>query len=233
MKSQKNKITIAIDGYSSCGKSTLAKDLANELNAIYIDTGAMYRGVTLFAKRNNWVGENFIKSEEIIRALPQIEISFKKEPNKKAADLLLNGENVENEIRTLEISNLVSEVSAIKEVREKLVSEQRKMGEKGGVILDGRDIGSVVFPDAELKLFVTADPEIRAARRLAELRVSQPEIKFADVLENLNKRDYLDSTRAESPLVQTSDALVLDNSNLDQKEQLMWVLSKICEILKH
>ncbi|MBU2018232.1 MAG: (d)CMP kinase, partial [Bacteroidetes bacterium] len=133
MKAQKNNITVAIDGYSSCGKSTLAKDLAKELNSIYIDTGAMYRGVTLFAKRNNWVTENSINSKEIIASLPQIEISFKKEPQKKAADLLLNGENVESEIRTLEISNLVSQVSAIKEVREKLVHEQRKMGEKGGV----------------------------------------------------------------------------------------------------
>lgn len=228
---KKNQITIAIDGHSSCGKSTLAKELSRELNYAYIDTGAMYRGVALYCKRLNLVSPDKIDKEAIISQLKNIEISFQFDEQLGKGVLYLNGENVENEIRTLEISQLVSPVAAIKEVREKLVEEQRNMGKNGGVILDGRDIGSVVFPNAELKLFVTASPDVRAQRRYDELLPSDPSVKFQDIKSNLLERDHLDSTRKESPLIQTEDAIVLDNSELTKKQQLEWVLEKVREIL--
>lgn len=232
MKTQKSTLTIAIDGYSSCGKSTLAKDLAKELKVIYIDTGAMYRGITLFAYQQGWVSETKIDKEKIVDALPKITLSFYKSNETNTAELVLNGVNVEKEIRSLAISNLVSDVAAIKEVREKLVAEQRKMGEKGGVVLDGRDIGSVVFPNAELKFFVTADPKIRAQRRYEEIKMTEENVTLEKVLKNLEKRDFIDSSREESPLIQTADAMVLDNSSMTRQEQLQWVLTKIDTFLK-
>lgn len=213
-----HKITIAIDGYSSCGKSTLAKALAKEFSYIFIDTGAMYRAVTLFCFQKQLVDINFIEEEKIKVILPEIDIHFEFNHESKKLEILLNGTNVEKDIRTMQISRLVSKIAAIKEVREKLVSEQRKIGKNGGVVMDGRDIGSVVFPNAELKLFLTADPLVRANRRFLEL--NDPMISIDEVLKNLQERDYLDSNRKESPLTQTEDAIVIDNSNLSQNEQL-------------
>lgn len=215
----KEKLTIAIDGWSSCGKSTLAKALAKKLNYIYVDSGAMYRGVTLFALRNGFVNQEQIDQKGIIDTLGQITLRFQQNGN-ETPDLYLNGENVEAEIRTMEVSKHVSKVAAIKEVRSFLVDQQRTMGEDGGVVMDGRDIGSVVFPNAELKLFVTADVDRRAKRRYDELKAKGEDVSFDEVKENLQQRDYLDKTRKESPLIQTNDALVLDNSDLTPDEQL-------------
>lgn len=231
MSDTSKKITIAIDGYSSCGKSTLAKAIAKELNYVYVDTGAMYRGTALYCHRLGLADPSNLQTERIVQELPNIQISFAYNPETKQGDLLLNGENVENEIRTLEISQLVSPVAAIREVREKMVDEQRLMGKSGGVVLDGRDIGSVVFPHAELKLFLTAQPTIRAERRRKELEEKGEKVSLEDVLKNIEERDYLDTTRKESPLIQTEDAVVLDNSFLTREEQLLWVLSRIREIL--
>lgn len=225
------KITIAIDGYSSCGKSTLAKALANHFGYIFIDTGAMYRAVTLFAMRNKLVGHDFLKKEELIDQLNQISLRFERNSDSEKLEILLNGEAVENEIRSMEVSNLVSKVSTIKEVREKLVLEQQAMGKEGGVIMDGRDIGSVVFPHAELKLFITADPDIRAKRRFDELKQKGDSVSLEEVKSNLLARDFEDSTRKESPLIQTNDARVIDNSQLSIKDQFelakKWVLERI------
>lgn len=225
------KITIAIDGYSSCGKSTLAKALANHFGYIFIDTGAMYRAVTLFAMRNKLVGHDFLKKEELIDHLNQISLRFERNSDSEKLEILLNGEAVENEIRSMEVSNLVSKVSTIKEVREKLVLEQQAMGKEGGVIMDGRDIGSVVFPHAELKLFITADPDIRAKRRFDELKQKGDSVSLEEVKSNLLARDLEDSTRKESPLIQTNDARVIDNSHLSIEEQFelakKWVLERI------
>lgn len=221
------KITIAIDGHSSCGKSTLAKELAQILGYIYIDSGAMYRGVALYCLRHDWVSSEHLETEKIIAHLNEIEIHFVKENGMEKPQLVLNGENVEKQIRSMQVSNVVSPVATIKEVRQKLVEEQRKMGEKGGVIMDGRDIGSVVFPKAELKIFLTAKPEIRAQRRYQELKATGADVEVEEIQENLLERDRIDSTRAESPLIQTPDAWVLDNSFLTKKEQLQVVLDKI------
>lgn len=223
------KITIAIDGFSSCGKSTLAKALAKELDYIFIDTGAMYRSVALFCLRNNLVINNEIIISDIVKALPKIDIHFARNPITEKLEVQLNHEFVEPYIRSLEVSNLVSKVAAIKEVRTKLVQEQQKMGLKGGVVMDGRDIGSVVFPNAELKLFVTAAPEIRINRRYLELSQNEPDISKEEIRKNLEERDYLDSTREESPLVQAKDAILLDNSNYTQEEQLKVALNFVRE----
>ena len=219
------KITIAIDGYSSCGKSTLAKALAKELEYIFIDSGAMYRGVTLYCLRNGLLPEGIPAVAEIETTLEQIDLDFKFNPKTKQADLYLNGENVEDLIRMPEVAAQVSKIAALKNVRHKLVLEQRKMGMNGGIVMDGRDIGSVVFPTAELKLFITALPEIRAQRRYKELKEKKVETSFEEVLENLRERDYLDSTRTESPLIQTSDAIVIDTSDLTPEEQLTIALN--------
>lgn len=224
---QSKKITIAIDGYSSCGKSTLAKALAKELDYIFIDTGSMYRSVALYCLRNNLVHNNEIIISEIIHELPKIEIHFKKNPLNGKLEVQLNNEFVEPLIRNLEVSQLVSKVAAIKEVRKKLVEEQQKMGSKGGVVMDGRDIGSVVFPNAELKLFVTASPEIRIERRFLELSQTDSSIDKEEIRKNLEERDYLDSTREESPLIQADDAILLDNSNYTQEEQLEVALNYV------
>jgi cytidylate kinase len=227
MSPETKKITIAIDGYSSCGKSTLAKALARELGYIFIDSGAMYRAITLYSFRKNLVGTDFMDQEKIIASLDDIELHFEFNPLSSKLEIILNGENVEKEIRTLQISQLVSQVSSIKEVRKKLVSEQRKIGRKGGVVMDGRDIGSVVFPHAELKLFITADPMVRAERRFLEL--DDPSLSMQDVLQNLQQRDHIDSTRKESPLVKTEDAIVIDNSFLTPDEQLQKALELVAD----
>ena len=221
------RITIAIDGYSSCGKSTLAKALAKELNYIFIDSGAMYRGVALFCIQNNLVEDNKISEVKLKELLCNIRIAFELNNKTNKADLFLNGVNIEDLIRKPNVANIVSKVASIKEVREKLVSEQREMGKDGGIIMDGRDIGSVVFPNADLKLFVTAKPEIRTERRYIELIGKGENISKQEVKKNLEERDYLDTHREESPLVQTEDAILLDNSNLNQEEQLIHVLNII------
>jgi cytidylate kinase len=214
------KITIAVDGYSSCGKSTLAKALAKKLGYVFIDTGAMYRGITLYCMRNQLISNTKPDQEAIEKELPQISLTFTYNPTTDSNDLLLNGENVEKQIRMPDVAANVSKIAALKSVRKKLVDEQRKIGENGGIVMDGRDIGSVVFPDAELKLFVTASPEIRAERRLKELREKGIEISLDEVIANLMERDLLDSTREESPLIQTDDAIVIDTSHCTREEQL-------------
>ena len=211
------KINIAIDGYSSCGKGTLAKELAKELNYLFIDSGAMYRAVTLALIRRNIAVDDITSIEKL---LPQLAISFEFNKTLNHYQTLLNGDNIESEIRTMEVSNLVSPVSKIDAVRDFLVKQQRTIGLNKGVVMDGRDIGTVVFPNAELKIFMTAQPEIRAQRRLAELRQKGDVLtSFEEVLENLSSRDLQDSTRANSPLLQAADAIVIDNSNLSRVEQ--------------
>lgn len=214
------KITIAIDGYSSCGKSTLARELARSLHYVFIDSGAMYRGVTLFALRNGCISNRELNRGLLISRLDEIELKFVLNPETKSPELLLNGENVEKDIRTPEVSSFVSEVAAIKEVRTKLVAEQQNMGSTGGIVMDGRDIGSVVFPNAELKLFITAEIDTRVERRYQELIFRGTPTTKDEVRENLLRRDHIDSTRQESPLTQTSDAIVIDNTKLSKSEQL-------------
>lgn len=222
-----NKITIAIDGFSSCGKSTLAKALAKELNYIFIDSGAMYRGVSLFCIQNNLVENGEIKEDLLIEKLPTIEILFEKNEETQKPDLLLNGKNVEHLIRSIDVASIVSKVASIKQVREKLVIEQQKMGEEGGIVMDGRDIGTVVFPNADLKLFVTADPETRAQRRFLELTIKGDKVTVEEIRYNLEERDRIDSSRKESPLRQAKDAILIDNSNLSQDEQLELTLNLV------
>jgi len=221
------KITIAIDGFSSCGKSTLAKALAAKLNYIFIDSGAMYRGVSLYCIQNNIVNNGVINELELIKQLPSIELAFEKNKTTLKPDLTLNGLNVEGLIRDLNVASIVSKVASIKEVRDKLVIEQKKMGENGGIVMDGRDIGTVVFPNAELKLFVTADPETRAKRRYLELSATNKIITLEEISYNIEERDRIDSTRKESPLLQANDAFLLDNSNLTQEEQLQLTLDLV------
>lgn len=229
----KQKITIAIDGWSSCGKSTLAKALAKELNYNYVDSGAMYRGIALYALRKNWVSPNHIDTSEIEHHLDDIKLTFIYNPHSKQSELLLNNENVEQEIRTLPVSQVVSKIAAIKKVRSHLVKLQQQMGESGGIVMDGRDIGSVVFPNAELKLFVTADPEIRAQRRFKELSEKGEDVTMIDIKKNLTERDKMDTSRKESPLIQVEDAIVLDNSYLSQEEQLEKALKLVTIKLKN
>jgi cytidylate kinase len=219
------KITVAIDGYSSCGKSTLAKQLAAALKYSYVDTGAMYRAVTLYFIRNQ---VDLFHPEQITNALQNITIEFKVNANLNTQETYLNGENIENEIRVNpRVASAVSDVSAISEVRRFLVKQQQEMGKQKGIVMDGRDIGTVVFPFAELKLFVTADPQVRAQRRLDELVEKGQQTTFDEVLANLEKRDHIDSNRADSPLKQADDAVVLDNSNLTREEQFEWVLKLV------
>lgn len=225
---QSNKIIIAIDGYSSCGKSTLAKELAKELHYVFIDSGAMYRGVTLYAIQNNLIHKSDIDRSGVIKALDKINLSFKFNTTSKSPELILNGTNVEELIRKPEVASFVSKIAVIKEVRNKLVAEQRKMGKNGGIVMDGRDIGSVVFPEAQLKLFVTADVNIRVERRHSELIEKGIKISSEAVESNLRERDRIDTTRKESPLIKTKDAIVIDNSKLSREEQLK-VASNIVE----
>lgn len=219
------KITIAIDGYSSCGKSTMAKDLAKEIGYIYVDTGAMYRAVTLFALRNNLIINNDIATDKLEEALPQIEISFKLNNETGRPDTYLNNRNVEKEIRSIEVSSHVSLVAAQPFVRRHLVAQQQLMGLNKGVVMDGRDIGTTVFPDAEMKIFVTADPRIRAERRYEELKAKGMTADFFEILKNVQQRDYADTHRETSPLRQADDAIVLDNSSMSIEEQKQWLMN--------
>jgi cytidylate kinase len=221
-------ITIAIDGFSSTGKSTIAKLLANKYNYIYVDTGAMYRAVSLFAKNNQLVGKDFLKKEELISCLANVSLSFKFNKELGFAEMFLNGKNVENEIRTLEVSQLVSKVATISEVRKKLVAEQQLMGANGGIVMDGRDIGSVVFPNAGLKLFMTASADKRATRRYKELIEKGDNVKFDEILFNIQERDRIDSTREDSPLIMTEDAIRFDNSDMGITEQF----ERICTLVE-
>lgn len=218
------KITIAIDGFSSTGKSTVAKQLAKELGYIYVDTGAMYRAVTLFAMRKMFVSQNNFDKESIIRHLPFITVKFIFDEKLGYGEIYLNDENVEKEIRLLEISKQVSKVAAIPEVRKVLVKLQQEMGEDKGVVMDGRDIGTVVFPNAELKIFMTASAKRRAERRYKELKERGDEIAFKEVLENIKERDHLDTTREDSPLIKADDAIEVDNSFLNLEEQFEKIL---------
>ena len=225
------KINIAVDGFSSCGKSTLAKQLAQHLQYIYLDTGAMYRTVTLYAMNNNIISTSHFNKKELIEKLDEINISFKYNEQTKASDAYLNGENVENKIRSIEVSNLVSEISQIKEVRQKMVALQQEIAKNKGVVMDGRDIGTVVIPDAEIKLFMTASAEIRAQRRYDELKAKGEDVSYQEIYENITKRDYLDQNREESPLMQADDAIVLDNSKYTIQEQFDFVLKLVDEKL--
>ena len=224
------KITIAIDGHSSCGKSTMAKDLAREVGYIYVDTGAMYRSVTLYALRHGLFHEDgSVNTEALEQAMPDIHISFQLNPETGRPDTYLNGECVEQAIRSLEVSSHVSPIAAVGFVRRALVAQQQQMGKDKGVVMDGRDIGTVVFPDAELKVFVTASPEVRAQRRFDELQAKGMPADYDDILKNVQERDFIDSHREESPLRQADDALLLDNSAMTIPEQKAWLLARFHE----
>lgn len=224
------KIVIAIDGFSSCGKSTMAKDLAREVGYIYVDTGAMYRAVTLFAMRNDvFDAEGNIDETRLKALLPDVKLTFQLNNETKLPEVCLNGECVERYIRTLEVSQHVSPIAALPFVREKLVEQQQAMGNEKGIVMDGRDIGTVVFPDAELKIFVTASAEIRAQRRFKELEAKGMPADFDEILQNVEQRDYIDTHRETSPLRQADDALVLDNSHLTIAEQKVWLMEKFNE----
>ena len=215
----KKKIIIAIDGFSSTGKSTIAKQLATALDYVYVDTGAMYRAVTLYAMQHDLVGKDFLKEQELIQHLDTIDLTFVYNSSLKYAEIFLNGVNVESEIRSISLSQFVSKIAAISAVRRKLVEQQQKMGKERGIVMDGRDIGTVVFPDAELKLFLTASPEKRAIRRYKELLDKGHDVNYPEVLENVQQRDLIDSTRADSPLTRAEDAVEIDNSDMGLKDQ--------------
>mgnify|MGYP000657499154 CR=1 FL=1 len=214
------KIIIAIDGYSSCGKSTMAKQMANHLNYIYVDTGAMYRAVALYALRNNFISKTEFNKPALIKSLSQIKVSFSYNAELNCSETFLNDENVEQQIRGIEVSNHVSKIAQIKEVRAKLVEIQRDLGKKKGLVMDGRDIGSVVFPDAELKIFMTAHYKVRAKRRFEELQAKGDNISLEEIEENISSRDNDDTSRTENPLIQADDAVVIDNSEITREEQL-------------
>ena len=221
------KITIAIDGHSSCGKSTMAKDLARKIGYVYVDTGAMYRAVTLYALRNNlFDADGGIKEDELKSRMGDISISFRLNTATGRPDTYLNGENVEQEIRTMQVSNRVSPIAALPFVRQALVAQQQAMGKEKGVVMDGRDIGTTVFPDAELKVFVTASAEMRAQRRYDELKAKGMQADYNDILKNVQERDYIDSHRPTSPLRKADDAIELDNSNMTVDEQNDWLMEK-------
>ena len=226
------KIVIAIDGFSSCGKSTMAKDLAKEIGYIYIDSGAMYRAVTLYCLNNGLFDEdNKIDTKKLEKSMPNIKISFQLNPETQRPDTYLNGERVENKIRNMEVSSRVSPVAALGFVREALVRLQQEMGKKKGIVMDGRDIGTAVFPDAELKIFVTASAEIRAQRRYDELKAKGQEASFDEILHNVKERDHIDQTREISPLKQAEDALLLDNSTMTIAEQKQWLKNQFEKII--
>uniref|UniRef100_A0AB33IWS3 Cytidylate kinase n=1 Tax=Prevotella sp. GTC17254 TaxID=3236794 RepID=A0AB33IWS3_9BACT len=222
-----NRITIAIDGFSSCGKSTMAKNLAKEIGYIYVDTGAMYRAVTLFALRNGlFAADGSIDTTRLEQQMSQINISFKFNQATGTPDTYLNGELVERDIRTIEVSNHVSPIAAIPFVRQALVAQQQRMGQEKGIVMDGRDIGTTVFPDAELKIFVTASAEVRAQRRFDELKQKGMPADFDEILKNVQERDYIDSHREVSPLRKADDAVELDNSHMSIAEQQAWLLKE-------
>ena len=221
------KITIAIDGFSSCGKSTMAKDLAREVGYIYVDTGAMYRSVTLYALRNGFFADdNSIDTEGLEKEMENIKISFQLNPETGKPDTYLNGECVEKEIRSMEVSTRVSPIATLPFVRTALVAQQQRMGQDKGIVMDGRDIGTTVFPDAELKIYVTASAEVRAQRRYDELAAKGMPADFEDILKNVKERDYIDSHREVSPLRKADDALELDNSNMTIAEQKQWLMEQ-------
>lgn len=227
------KIVIAIDGYSSCGKSTLAKQLAKELGYVYVDTGAMYRAVAYYANQHGFFDKNALSVSKLLEALPKIDITFSFNSQFNTSETYLNGINIEQYIRTIEISNQVSRIAQIKEVREKMVDLQRAMGKEKGLVMDGRDIGSVVFPDAELKLFMTASPEIRAKRRFDELIAKGDKVTFEDVFTNITLRDNDDTTRSENPLIKAENAVIIDNSNLSPTEQYSLALNLAKDIINN
>ncbi len=224
------KIIIAIDGHSSCGKSTMAKDLARRIGYVYVDTGAMYRSVTLYALRHGLFNpDGTVKADLLREQMPEISISFKFNPETGRPDTYLNGELVEKDIRSLEVSNHVSPIAAIPFVRADMVAQQQRMGQEKGIVMDGRDIGTTVFPDAELKIFVTASAEVRAQRRFDELKAKGMPADYEDILRNVQERDYIDSHREVSPLRQAADALVLDNSQMTIAEQNDWLMERFAE----
>lgn len=221
------KITIAIDGFSSTGKSTLAKELAKELGYVYVDTGAMYRAVAFFAMQNGYIYKDFFDIQSLINSLAAIKLTFQFNSDLGFGEMYLNDVNVEKEIRTLEVSSFVSKVAEISEVRAKLVEQQQEMGKNKGIVMDGRDIGTVVFPDADLKIFMTASPLTRAERRFKELKDNGANVTFEEVLKNVEERDYIDTHREDSPLVKAEDAIEFDNSNITKQEQFIRVLKLV------
>jgi cytidylate kinase len=226
------KITIAIDGFSSTGKSTLAKQLAKHLGYVYVDSGAMYRAVTYFAMQNGFISAEFFDKETLINSLPYIKLHFEFNPELGFAEMYLNGENIEKEIRTIEVSSFVSKVAEVSEVRTKLVEQQQEMGKGKGIVMDGRDIATVVFPEAELKIFMTASPETRARRRYDELQAKGENVTFEAVLKNVEERDHIDTHRDDSPLVKADGAIEIDNSALTREEQFEAVLALVDKVLK-
>lgn len=224
-------ITIAIDGFSSTGKSTLAKQLAKHLGYIYVDTGAMYRAVALFSMQNGYISAEYFDKETLINSLPNIKLHFEFNAELGFAEMFLNNVNVEKEIRTIEVSNFVSKIAEVSQVRAKLVEQQQEMGKNKGIVMDGRDIGTVVFPDAELKIFMTASAETRAQRRFDELQAKGDNVTYEEVLKNVQERDYIDSHRADSPLVIADDAIEIDNSYLSREEQFAAVLELVDEVI--
>lgn len=226
------KIVIAVDGFSSCGKSTFAKMVAARLGYIFIDTGAMYRAVTLWAIENGCVTNGILDEEKLVASLDRIHIDFRFNPDRGASDIYVDGEWVEGKIRTITVSNLVSAVSAIGEVRDRMVAMQQEMGREKGVVMDGRDIGTVVFPDAELKIFMTADPAVRAERRYAELTAKGEQVSREEIVENILLRDHLDQTRAISPLRKADDAIVLDNGQMTLQQEMEWFDEQFAAIVQ-
>ena len=226
------KITIAIDGFSSTGKSTLAKQIAKHLGYVFVDSGAMYRAITLFALQNNFIGADFLDKNALINQLENINLTFKYNENLGFSEIYLNDKNVEKEIRTLEVSNYVSRIAEISEVRSALVNQQQLMGKNKAIVMDGRDIGTVVFPDAELKIFMNASLEIKAQRRFDELTQKGENVTFEAVLENVKQRDYIDTHREDSPLTKAEDAIEIDNSDLDRAQQFEQVLTLVNQILQ-
>ena len=221
------KITIAIDGFSSTGKSTLAKQIADHLKYVYVDSGAMYRAVTYFAMQNGYINAEFFDVKTLINSLPAIQLDFRRNDKTGVADMFLNDQNVEREIRTIEVSSFVSRIAEVSEVRAKLVEQQQNMGNQKGVVMDGRDIGTVVFPDAELKIFMTASASTRAQRRYDELLAKGENVSYDVVLKNVVDRDFIDSNREDSPLVIADDAIKIDNSNLTREQQFEIVLDMV------
>lgn len=226
-----NKITIAIDGFSSTGKSTLAKQLAKQLGYVYVDTGAMYRAITLFAMQNGYISKDYFDKETLINSLPNITLHFEFNETLGFGEMYLNNVNVEKEIRTIEVSSFVSKIAEVSEVRSKLVEQQQAMGKEKAIVMDGRDIGTVVFPHAELKIFMTASPETRAQRRFDELQAKGDNVSYEEVLKNVQERDYIDTHRDDSPLVIADGAIEIDNSHLTREEQFARVLGLAEEII--